>query len=119
MPQPAHPVVEGRRDQMFPVLDRAEIERLARFGDRMAYAAGDRIVPIFVWEERAGARGHRFAALTFRTTAYNSGSRGTDVTGVGCFLAYSRMDRLPQLINVLRGEMTCVSACAELPFFLD
>ena len=44
MPQPAHPVVEGRRDQMFPVLDRAEIERLARFGDRMAYAAGDRIV---------------------------------------------------------------------------
>jgi thioredoxin reductase (NADPH) len=29
---------------MFPVLDRAEIERLARFGDRMAYAAGDRIV---------------------------------------------------------------------------
>jgi thioredoxin reductase (NADPH) len=44
MPQPAHPVVEGRRDQMFPVLDRAEIERLAGFGDRMAYAAGDRIV---------------------------------------------------------------------------
>jgi thioredoxin reductase (NADPH) len=41
MPQPAHPLIETRRDQMFPVLEPVEIERLARFGERKAYAAGE------------------------------------------------------------------------------
>ena len=43
MPQAVHPIIETRRDQMFPVLDPAEIERLARFGERQSYAAGARI----------------------------------------------------------------------------
>jgi thioredoxin reductase (NADPH) len=41
MPQPAHPLIETRRAQMFPVLEPLEIERLARFGERGAYAAGE------------------------------------------------------------------------------
>jgi thioredoxin reductase (NADPH) len=44
MPQPAHPLTETRRDQMFPVLEPAEIERLARFGERKVYAGGDSII---------------------------------------------------------------------------
>ncbi len=44
MPQSVRPLIEARRDQMFPVLDPAEIEQLARFGERKAYAAGERIV---------------------------------------------------------------------------
>lgn len=44
MPQPAHPLIETRRDQMFPVLAPAEIERLARFGERKDYAEGERMV---------------------------------------------------------------------------
>jgi len=39
-----HPLIEARRDQMFPVLQPAEIDRLARFGERNSYAAGERLV---------------------------------------------------------------------------
>jgi thioredoxin reductase (NADPH) len=44
MPQSALPLIEARHDQMFPVLEPADIERLARFGERKAYAPGERIV---------------------------------------------------------------------------
>src|SRR6202049_5094305 len=44
MPQSLHPLIEARRDQMFPVLEPAEIDRLARFGERKSYAAGERII---------------------------------------------------------------------------
>src|SRR5260370_34815992 len=44
MSQSVHPLIEARRDQMFPVLEAAEIGRLARFGELKAYAAGERIV---------------------------------------------------------------------------
>ena len=44
MSQSAHPIIEARRDQMFPVLEPAEIDRLARLGERKSYAAGERIV---------------------------------------------------------------------------
>jgi thioredoxin reductase (NADPH) len=43
MPQLPHPLIETRRDQMFPVLEPAEIEQLARFGERKSYPAGERI----------------------------------------------------------------------------
>ena len=43
MAQTVHSTIEARRDQMFPVLDPAEIERLARFGERKSYAVGARI----------------------------------------------------------------------------
>jgi thioredoxin reductase (NADPH) len=44
MPQFEHPIIEARRDQMFPVLEPTEIDRLARLGERKSYAAGERIV---------------------------------------------------------------------------
>ena len=44
MPQSRHPLIEARRDQMFPVLEPAEVGRLWRFGELKSYAAGDRIV---------------------------------------------------------------------------
>src|SRR5215469_14840874 len=43
MPQSRHPLIEARRDQMFPVLEPAEVGRLWRFGELKSYAAGDRI----------------------------------------------------------------------------
>jgi thioredoxin reductase (NADPH) len=43
MPQFVHPLIGARRDQMFPVLDPADIERLAKFGERKSYAAGERM----------------------------------------------------------------------------
>jgi thioredoxin reductase (NADPH) len=44
MPQSEHPIIEARRGQMFPVLEPAEIDRLARLGERKSYAAGERII---------------------------------------------------------------------------
>src|SRR5207302_1397914 len=38
-----HSPIENRHDQMFPVLDTAEIGRISRLGERRAYAAGARI----------------------------------------------------------------------------
>ncbi|HEX3862982.1 MAG TPA: FAD-dependent oxidoreductase [Stellaceae bacterium] len=43
MPQSGHPLIDTRRDQLLPVLDTAEISRLARLGERRSYAAGHRI----------------------------------------------------------------------------
>jgi thioredoxin reductase (NADPH) len=44
MRQSVHPLIEARRDQMFPVLEPAEVGRLWRFGELKSYAAGDVIV---------------------------------------------------------------------------
>src|SRR5271169_655868 len=44
MPQSVHPLIEARRDQMFPVLEPEDIERLSGFGERRSYAAGERMV---------------------------------------------------------------------------
>jgi hypothetical protein len=45
MLQSLHPLIDARRDQTFPVLEPAEIERMARFGERKTYIAGERILP--------------------------------------------------------------------------
>jgi thioredoxin reductase (NADPH) len=44
MSGPARPVIETRSDQMFPTLERREIDRLRRFGELRAYRAGERLV---------------------------------------------------------------------------
>src|SRR3954454_156477 len=44
MPQSAHPFIAARHDQMFPTLDRSEIERLRRFGEPRSYKADERVV---------------------------------------------------------------------------
>jgi thioredoxin reductase (NADPH) len=44
MPQSVHPLIETRREQIFPVLEPEEIERLERFGERKFYVAGEHMV---------------------------------------------------------------------------
>jgi lipopolysaccharide/colanic/teichoic acid biosynthesis glycosyltransferase len=43
----------------------------------------------------------------------------SETTRVGRFLRYTRIDTLPQLMNVLRGEMTVIGTGAERFEFLD
>lgn len=62
--------------------------------------------PVFERQERIGLGGRPFQMLKFRTTMYDPKYRTRHVTRVGQFLRYTRIEDLPQLFNVLRGEMT-------------
>jgi len=71
--------------------------------------------PVFFVHERAGAGGRRFKLLKFRTmhpaeqcTSEWAGDNNDRITRVGEWLRKYRLDELPQLINVLRGEMNLV-----------
>jgi lipopolysaccharide/colanic/teichoic acid biosynthesis glycosyltransferase len=84
--------------------------------------------PVFHRKERVRLRGRPFFALRFRTTAHDGALDTRSVkatepdgrlTRVGWFLRYTRMERLPQLINVVCGDMSVIRASPERPHFLD
>jgi lipopolysaccharide/colanic/teichoic acid biosynthesis glycosyltransferase len=74
--------------------------------------------PVLVREERRDPRGRRFFALKFRSTVHTSADLEV-VTFVGSIIRFLRIDNLPQLVNALRGEMTCVADDPDYLFFLD
>lgn len=79
--------------------------------------------PIFFRQERVGYRGALFRIWKFRTMridAERSGGQltvGSDprITEVGHWLRKLKLDELPQLLNVLSGEMTFVGPRPEVP----
>ena len=74
--------------------------------------------PAFFQQERIGRNGRTFKIIKFRTMVVNAENIGTGVkvdgnndpriTKVGHFLRATSMDELPQLVNVLRGDMALV-----------
>ena len=62
--------------------------------------------PVFEKRELIGRNGCRFHMLSFRTTVQQPGELSSQVTRVGQFIRENRIEGLPQLINVLRGEMS-------------
>src|SRR5437899_2964256 len=46
MPPPKRPLIDDRREQMFPILEPVEIDRLRRFGELRAYRAGEALVKV-------------------------------------------------------------------------
>ncbi|MFT4570794.1 MAG: lipopolysaccharide/colanic/teichoic acid biosynthesis glycosyltransferase [Hyphomicrobiaceae bacterium] len=83
--------------------------------------------PIFFRQERAGRAGTTFRIYKFRTMivgAYRSGARLTvkrdpRITRVGGVLRWTKLDELPQLINVLVGDMAFVGPRPEDPYFTN
>jgi lipopolysaccharide/colanic/teichoic acid biosynthesis glycosyltransferase len=81
--------------------------------------------PVFERERRVGSGGRRFDALKFRTTLHAvegpgpTWRRAPEMSRVGRYLRYTGIDDLPQLFNVLRGEMSIIDSGACLPSFLD
>ena len=78
--------------------------------------------PVFVKRTCIGAGGRRFQMLSFRTLIHDPEHTmpawARKPTQIGQVLQYTRMDALPQLINVMRGEMSIIDPDGRSPSFL-
>lgn len=84
--------------------------------------------PVFYRQQRVGWRGRPFTVLKFRSMAPDAEPDGEAqwaakddprVTRVGRLLRRTRLDELPQALNVLRGEMSLVGPRPERPEFVE
>jgi lipopolysaccharide/colanic/teichoic acid biosynthesis glycosyltransferase len=79
--------------------------------------------PVLVSQSCIGRGGCRFQTRKFRTTVHDpklaTAAWAQKTTQVGQFLRYTRIEDLPQLINVLRGEMSIIDRDARSVSFLD
>ena len=83
--------------------------------------------PILIAQERVGERGRLFTLYKFRSMRADA-ERGTPiwardrddrVTRIGRVIRVTRLDELPQLWNVLNGDMSFVGPRPERPFFVE
>jgi lipopolysaccharide/colanic/teichoic acid biosynthesis glycosyltransferase len=82
---------------------------------------------VFYKGVRVGKNDRPFKMLKFRTMVVNAdkigGSSTADddprLTKIGKFLRKYKLDELPQLINVLKGDMSFVGPRPEVPFYVD
>lgn len=82
--------------------------------------------PVFYLQERVGLNTELFRLFKFRSMRVDSdkgtlitiGKRDPRVTAVGYFLRKFKIDELPQLINVLKGEMSLVGPRPEVEKFV-
>ncbi len=84
--------------------------------------------PVFFQQERVGLDGKQFEMLKFRSMKLEAESASGPVfatsddprrTPIGRFLRKTSLDELPQLWNVLNGEMSLVGPRPERPFFVE
>jgi lipopolysaccharide/colanic/teichoic acid biosynthesis glycosyltransferase len=75
--------------------------------------------PVLSKREELGFQGHQFQMFSFRTESHAlHGSNRSWNRPLGAFLCWTRIDSLPQLINVLRGDLTIIGT-GRRPAFVD
>ena len=83
--------------------------------------------PIFYSQRRVGECGHLFNVLKFRSMRVDAEKHGAQwaqkndprITRIGRVIRLLRIDELPQIINVLRGDMSFVGPRPERPEFIE
>ncbi len=83
--------------------------------------------PIFFKQTRVGYMGKKFLAIKYRSMKQDAEKHGAQwaqkndsrVTRVGKFLRKSRIDELPQLWNILKGDMSLIGSRPERPVFVE
>ena len=82
--------------------------------------------PILYRQQRVGKHGREFSVLKFRSMCIDAEKNGAQwaatqdgrITTVGRFIRQTRIDELPQLLNVFKGEMSFVGPRPERPEFV-
>ncbi|MFA5754589.1 MAG: sugar transferase [Patescibacteria group bacterium] len=77
--------------------------------------------PVFFRQDRVGQNGRIFSIIKFRTMREEDNDRSMTVEGdkritrIGAFLRSTRLDEIPQVINILKGEMSFIGPRPERP----
>jgi exopolysaccharide biosynthesis polyprenyl glycosylphosphotransferase len=82
--------------------------------------------PLFYIQERIGKNGHLFRIIKYRTMVKNAEQNGAvwskkgdvRITPFGKFLRSTRLDEMPQFLNILKGEMSLIGPRPERPHFV-
>lgn len=84
--------------------------------------------PVFYRQTRVGEGGREFDIIKFRSMSDNAEAGGVPqwavhndarVTRVGSVIRQLRIDEMPQVLNVLKGEMSFIGPRPERPYFVD
>mgnify|MGYP001358709937 FL=1 len=82
--------------------------------------------PIFFVQERVGKNGHIFSMIKFRSMTIQQDHLSTisiygdsRITNFGFFLRKYKLDELPELFNVLKGDMSLVGPRPDVPGYAD
>ena len=132
---PGQIVPDERRGQLFALGTRAfdiafaVLMLLATLPVTLAAACAIKLEdggPIFYGQNRVGLHGAEFTVFKFRSMRVDAEARGPvwaqqrdpRVTRIGGLLRRTRIDELPQLLNILRGEMSVIGPRPERPHFV-
>lgn len=81
--------------------------------------------PVFFWQTRTGYKGRPFTIYKFRTMVVNNDDivitlqSDKRITPFGMFLRVAKFDELPQLWNILKGDMSFVGPRPDVPGYYD